>query len=113
MNRNFDEWLATFRTSIADYGYYIDFAKVHANVGAIKVKLNILNSLVGSHDIERDFEQIVTAYPEVLSCIPLLLAVRADEISATDEDGAFIFRFDSMNYTLEDYKVFMKKTGLF
>ena len=113
MNRNFDEWLATFRDSIADYGYYIDFAKVHANVNAIRVKLNILNSLIGSHDIERDFVELVTAYPEVLSCIPLLLAVRANEISATDADGTFVFRFDSMNYTLEDYKAFMRKTGLF
>ena len=30
-----DEWLATFHASIADYGHYIDFAKAHANVGAI------------------------------------------------------------------------------
>lgn len=28
-NRNFSEWLSGFRDSIADYGYYIDFDKVH------------------------------------------------------------------------------------
>lgn len=33
--RDFNEWLAGFRDSIADYGYYIDFEKVHRNVGSI------------------------------------------------------------------------------
>ena len=27
MKRNFNEWLATFRSSIATYGYYVDFEK--------------------------------------------------------------------------------------
>ena len=40
MSRNFNTWLSGFRDSIADYGYYIDFEKVHRNVGNIKVELN-------------------------------------------------------------------------
>ena len=45
-NRDFMTWLSGFRCSIADYGYYIDFEKVHRNVEGIKVELNILNSLI-------------------------------------------------------------------
>lgn len=55
-NRDFNEWLLGFRDSIADYGYYIDFDKVHRNVDKIKVELNILNSIIGSKNIETDFE---------------------------------------------------------
>ncbi|UKI35613.1 MAG: type II restriction endonuclease [Clostridiales bacterium] len=55
MSREFNTWLSGFRDSIADYGYYIDFEKVHRNVGNIKVELNILNSLIGSDNIEDDF----------------------------------------------------------
>ena len=44
--RNFDTWLAGFRPSIADYKYYVDFDKVFNNVEAIKIPLNILNSLI-------------------------------------------------------------------
>ena len=55
-NRNFDEWLSKFRPSISSYDYYIDF------------------------------EKVVTRYPETLKCIPLLLAVRSNEIYAQDED---------------------------
>ncbi|MGI6608472.1 MAG: DpnII family type II restriction endonuclease [Erysipelotrichaceae bacterium] len=80
VKRNFNKWLANFRDSIADYGYYIDFEKVHRNVEKIKVELNILNSLIGSNNIEEDFKNIMKKYPEVLKCIPLLLAVRASPV---------------------------------
>jgi hypothetical protein len=57
-NRNFDEWLSKFRPSISSYDYYIDFEKVIKNVDEIKVELNILNSLIGSKNIEDLFEPI-------------------------------------------------------
>ena len=71
MARNFNTWLAGFRDSIADYGYYIDFEKVHRNVDGIKVELNILNSLIGSKNIKEDFKTLIKKYPEVLKCISL------------------------------------------
>lgn len=112
-NRNFDEWLSRFRPSISSYDYYVDFKKVVSNVEGIKIELNILNSLIGSKNIEEDFERIVKKYPEVLTCVPLLLAVREYEIYAQDGDGAFLYNFKRMNYDIEQYKVFMRKTGLF
>lgn len=111
--RNFDEWLAKFKASISTYDYYIDFDKVVRNVEEIKVELNILNSLIGSKNIEEEFEKIITKYPETLSCIPLLLAVRGNEIYAQDEKGEFLYNFKKMNYSVEQYKVFMRNTGLF
>ena len=119
MNRNFSTWLSGFRDSIADYGYYIDFEKVHRNVDNIKVELNILNSLIGSKNIEADFENLMRKYPEVLKCIPLLLAVRANEIYCQDENGGHLFQFDFGKYPpnshvhYERYKYFMRETGLF
>lgn len=113
MSRDFNTWLTSFRESIAGYGYYIDFEKVHKNVDSIKVELNILNSLIGSRNIEKDFEKLITDYPNVLKCIPLLLAVRANEIYAMDKDGAFTYTFNNQNLSIEQYKIFMKKTGLF
>lgn len=119
MNRNFSTWLSGFRDSIADYGYYIDFEKVHRNVDNIKVELNILNSLIGSKNIEVDFENLMRKYPEVLKCIPLLLAVRANEIYCQDENGGHLFQFDFGKYPpnshahYERYKYFMRETGLF
>ena len=112
-NRDFMNWISGFRDSIADYGYYIDFEKVHRNVDGIKVELNILNSLIGSKNIEADFEDLLEKYPEILKCIPLLLAVRVNEIYAIDGDGEFTNKFKKPNLSAEQYKVFMRKTGLF
>lgn len=111
--RDFDLWRSKFRKSISSYNYYVDFEKVKKNVEDIKIELNILNSLVGSKNIESDFEKVVGKYPETLKCIPLLLAVRADELYAQDEEGAFDYNFKKMNQSVEQYKVFMRKTGLF
>ena len=113
MRRDFDVWLASFRDSIASYQYYIDFDKIYRNIEDVKVELNILNSLIGSKQIEADFEKIVTRYPETLKCIPILLAVRSNEIYAMDEDGSFTYHFKKMSDTIEQYKTFMRKTGLF
>ena len=113
MKRNFNDWFKSFRNSICDYKYYVDFEKVYGNVDSIKVELNILNSLIGSKNIETDFEALLTKYPEILKCIPILLAIRGREIYAIDGDGEYLFDFRKMNYSAEEYKAFMRKTGLF
>ena len=106
-------WLGEFRKSIADYKYYIDFNKVFANVDAVKIELNIMNSLIGSSNIEDEFDEIMSRYPEVLKCIPILLAKREKDIYAVDAEGEYLYNFTKRNYPLSQYKVFMKKTGLF
>lgn len=113
MKRNFNNWLLSFRESIADYKYYIDFEKVYKNVQKIKVELNILNSLIGSKNVENDFEKLLNRYPEILKCIPILLAVRASEIYAMDNYETFNYNFKNKNLSIEQYKIFMNKTGLF
>ena len=111
--RNFLEWFSKFKSSISDYSYYIDFNKVYRNVDSIKIELNILNSLISSKNIETDFKNIVKEYPGTLKCLPILLAVRVNEIYTIDKDGEYLYNFDKQNYTLDQYVVFMKKTGLF
>lgn len=111
--RDFHTWLSNFRYSIADFGYYIDFNKVYNNVEAIKIELNILNSLIGSKNIEADFENLIKKYPETLKCIPILLAVREYEIFAGENGDVKLYTFNKQINTIEDYKLFMRKTGLF
>ena len=113
MNRNFNEWLSKFKTSISDYTYYVDFEKIYKNVDKVKVELNILNSLIGSKNIEEEFQKILVKYPETLECIPLLLAVRSREIFVKDEINEYLFKFDKMVYSMKDYIKFMKESGLF
>ena len=111
--RSFDTWLSQFRDSISSYDYYIDFPKVVANAKTWKTELHMLNSLIGSSDIENDFRLLLAKYPQILHAIPILLAKRESEIYAKDDDGGGLYRFDVPSQTVDEYCVFMRKTGLF
>ena len=114
MKRDFAQWLLTFTDSIANYKYYIDYETVYKNAKIYKVELNMMNALIGSENIEKDFEDLIHKYPEVLKCIPTLLAVRQSEIIVLDDDGnKFEYNFKNMNYDVKQYKIFMRETGLF
>lgn len=111
--RIFNDWLATFRASINGYGYYTDFQTVYENASRLKIEINILNSLIGAQDIELEFEKLIQNYPECIKAIPILLAVRGQEIYCQDEKGAINYQFSKLTLSPTQYKYFMQKTGLF
>ena len=113
MKRDFNKWLSTMKDSIATWNYYTDFEKVYENVNKVKVELNILNSLIGSKDIENEFINLVKEYPKIIKAIPILLAKRETEIKVQDADGNYVFNFIKMNYSIEQYALFMRNSGLF
>lgn len=112
MKRNFKEWFNTFTDSIATYEYYTDFNTVYKNINKIKVELNIMNSLVGSKNIEKDFDDLFKKYPEIRKCLPLLIAVREKEIKVVDDGEKLKYNFTNID-DVELLKRFISKTGLF
>ena len=115
MKRDFNEWLSTFKKTIAPWEFCTDFEKVYRNVDSIKIELNLLNSLIGCNDIKSKFLDLLDKYPEVLKVIPILLAVRKNEILVydSDDDNVYEYNFYKKNLANEEYAEFMKKTGLF
>ena len=111
--RNFEEWFATFRESISIYNYYTDFEKIYKNAEKLRIEINILNSLIGDKNIERDFGEILDKYPQCLKAIPILLAIRKSEIYCEDLAGSVNYNFKKLTQTKEQYKYFMRETGLF
>lgn len=111
--RDFNEWISNFKKNIADYKYYVDFDKVYKNVDAIKIELNILNTLIDSKNIELDFRILLRKYPEILKVIPVLIAKRETEIYCQDTNGGLLYKFNKVNCTEDEYVYFMKTTGLF
>ena len=112
MKRNFKEWFANFTDSIATYEYYTDFNIVYKNIDKIKVELNIMNFLIGSKNIETDFNNLFKKYPEIRKCLPLLIAVREKEIKVIDDGEKLKYNFTNID-DIELLKRFMRKTGLF
>lgn len=119
MKRNFSQWLSNFRESIADYSYYTDFEKIYRNVDEIKVELNILNSLIGSKNIESEFKTLLEKYPAVIKALPILVAKRESQIYCQDENGGCLYEFgykeSLLNNSINPDQLiyFMRKTGLF
>ena len=105
--RDFDKWLAAFikDVSVIKENIRRNLKRNTRNYSLrnIKIPLNILNSLIGTKNIEKEFEAILKQYPETLKCIPILLAKRELEIMAMDDEGQFNFKFNRMNYTVSDY----------
>lgn len=112
MRRDFKEWLNDFTDSIATYEYYTDFNIVYKNIDKLKVELNIMNSLIGSKNIEQDFDNLFKKYPEIKKCLPLLIAVRENEIKVIDEGEKLKYNFKTID-DIDLLKRFMRKTGLF
>lgn len=111
--RDFDIWLETMKDSIATWTYYTDFAKVYKNADEIKTELYILNSLIKSKDIQSDFKKLLEIYPQILKAIPILIAKREKNIIINDAVQKYYYNFEKRNYSMDDYVLFMEKTGLF
>lgn len=112
MRKDFEKWFEDFTDSISTYEYYTDFNIVYKNIEKIKVELNILNSLIGSKNIEKEFDKLFKQYPEIRNCLPLLIAVREKEIKVIDDGEKLIYNFKTIN-DIDLLKKFMQKTGLF
>lgn len=113
MKKSFKNFMDSMINDIADYKYYVNFEKVYSNVDKIKVELNILNSLIGSQNIEEEFKNLVLKYPDTLECIPILLAVRSTEVYVKTEIKEYLYNFRTIIYSMDDYIKFMRETGLF
>lgn len=111
--RDFNKWIGKFRESIADYKYYVDFSSVYAHINKYQKEIELLDTLIGSKTIERDFLEIIKKNPNVLKCIPAMLAKRENIIPCTDNDGTAKYDFSSLKLSADQYITFMKKTGLF
>lgn len=83
-----EEFRKTLITTNRSYLFYVDWEKVKRNVHTIKTELSLLDSLINSKNLKRDFFDLLSKYPEVVKVLPILLAIREitfDIIESFDE----------------------------
>ena len=59
-------FISTLRPSSQVWDYFLNWDKIQFNLYAIKFELNILNSLIGSANVEKDFIKLIKKYPEII-----------------------------------------------
>jgi len=103
-----------------DYRFFVDWEKVRENVRKFDLELNILNALIRDTAFDEKLRQILKKYPEVLPCIPLLLAVREREIKIAEDLSVEEIKISDYIFTnrsltdeeIDQVLIFFERTGL-
>jgi len=76
----FEYLIETLTDSIFTWDYFVDFEKVKKNIHLIEKELNLLNVLIGKTDIDKEFINLVSEYPNVRKVLPILIAIRNNKL---------------------------------
>ncbi|AIM15130.1 Type II restriction endonuclease BstXII [Bacillus sp. X1(2014)] len=110
------------KETIKSWDYFVNWDKVKSNVLNIEVGLNILNTLIGKENPKDVFINLIKEYPNVISCIPILLATRDTEMVVLNPNENNIFSYEKYSFKkllkVSDeeaikYANFLEKTGFF
>lgn len=130
MKRDFDDIIKNLKKSITPADYFVDYPKVYVNVKEYEIHLNILNTLIGKENIEKEFVELVSQYPEVMRSIPILLATHEHKFNIINvpcvellnnirngkydffDEQYICYDFHKLNHPIEDYAEFLKQSGL-
>jgi len=122
MKKDFQKLISTLQDSIFTWDYFSDFGKVEKNVDKIKKELNLLNSLIGSQNIEKDFIELVREYPKTRKVLPILIAIRESKLKEMDiisdvkkfipENKSYLFNDKFNNKIEKELLNFFKESGL-
>lgn len=119
-----EETIERFHETIIDtnrsYNFFVNWEKVEQHVDKYKIELSILDALIGSRNFNKDLENILKKYPEVLPVIPILIAVRDARLKVirdfSDADTDIMeYNFTERKLSELEIKVlieFFEKTGL-
>ncbi|WP_058486795.1 type II restriction endonuclease [Defluviitalea phaphyphila] len=103
------------------FEFFIDWGKVFYNINNIEVELNILNYLIGKENINDEFKKLIKRYPDIVSIIPILIAVREKnlEVLVDFKEGEWKYKKYSFkkkkhysDMEIDDIVEFCDKIGL-
>lgn len=115
-----DQFLKSLIDTNRGHEFFVDWDKVKQRIEQNKIELNILNSLIGSKNFNKDLENVLKRYPETLSIVPILVAVRGLKLRIIADflcDNVDYIDYDFSQTKLSDddinkYILFFEKTGL-
>ncbi|MBU0471618.1 MAG: type II restriction endonuclease [Nanoarchaeota archaeon] len=120
----FEYLFKTFTDSIFTWDYFVDFEKVKEHVHTIEKELNLLNVLIGKSNIDKEFIDLVTEYPNIRKVLPILIAIRKnklrelqiiddfEELASESKNPLFNPKIELTKEIKEDLTKFFEESGL-
>lgn len=114
MKKDFTNLVATFKSSIKTWDYFVNWNKVFSNSSELEIALNKLNYLLGKDDLRGEFKKLYSSNPDIIKAIPVLLAVRENKLEVFDKviKNSEFFDFSGKEKDADKYFEFLDKSGL-
>lgn len=114
MNKEFANLVGSFKNSIKTWDYFINWDKVSANTSALEISLNKLNYLLGKDNLKEEFVKLYKTNPDIITALPVLLAVRDNNLEIYNQDTkeSEFFDFTNNDNDADKYFKFLKESGL-
>lgn len=97
--------LRTLMPAVATWSYFVNWAKVSAQVEDLEIDLNLLNSALGKPDFRNRIERLALEYPRVVAAFPILLACREKKYLVLDDprrlDSGVSYDFSDADHATE------------
>ena len=114
MQKDFNNLITTFKSSIKTWDYFVNWKKVFANGSNLEITLNKLNYLLGKKNLKEEFKKLYSSNPDIVKALPVLLAVRENKLEVFDKviKNSEFFDFSGTEKNPEKYYEFLEKSGL-
>lgn len=114
MEKDFNNLITTFKSSIKTWDYFVNWKKVFSNGSDLEIILNKLNYLLGKENLKEEFKKLYSSNPDVVKALPVLLAVRDNKLEVFDKatKNSEFFDFSGTETDSDKYYEFLEKSGL-
>lgn len=114
MNKDFNNLITTFKSSIKTWDYFVNWKKVFTNSSDLEIILNKLNYLLGKENLKDEFKKLYNSNPDIVKALPVLLAVRENKLEVFDKitKNSEFFDFSGAEKSPDKYYEFLEKSGL-
>jgi len=114
MQKDFNNLITTFKSSIKTWDYFVNWKKVFGNSSNLEITLNKLNYLLGKENLKEEFKKLYSSNPDIIKALPVLLAVRENKLEVFDKitKNSEFFDFSGREKDSEKYYEFLEKSGL-
>ena len=108
----FKTFMSQLLETNANLGFYTDFAKCHANVNKIAMRLNALNYLIGKDDIVAAIHELWEENPQAFTILDILIGVRTKDKKLSFNRQDRIQLIEEFFTSAEGVVEFIQDTGL-